>query len=222
MYADVVQPEDRSTSALYHYNVVSKVCLDERRDYGFVDGRRCESKCGILEGSNHTSSCHPSQTTASWITQLDASSLRDVIAISYLSLCPLSTPVRLYWKIGHPVNTQPQQVRSLSMIPRFQPGYGTCIFCRASVALECFSHSICRTLIAVAAFRAPFPYSKPKVHSVHKKKRLGGRIPLSVFLHRPLPFLLSSRSAFPWCYETRVATIIHWHHPVWHDRRFAW
>ena len=56
---------NESTAALYHYNMVSKICLDKRRDYGFVDGRRCERKCGILEGSNHTSSCHPSQTTAS-------------------------------------------------------------------------------------------------------------------------------------------------------------
>ena len=66
---------DWLTSALDHYNVVSKICLDERRNHGFVDGRWCERKCGILEGPNHTSSRHPSQTTTS-CTSLATFSLR--------------------------------------------------------------------------------------------------------------------------------------------------
>lgn len=35
----------------------------------------------------------------------------------------------------------------------------TWIFCKASVAFECFSHKICRTLTAVAAFKPPFPWA---------------------------------------------------------------
>lgn len=67
-----------------------------------------------------------------------------------LSPCLLNIPGQLYRNVVLPEY-------QLDCVLTLNAKILTCIFCSASVALECFSHNMCRTLIAVAAFNPPLP-----------------------------------------------------------------